>query len=164
MLNSTYKVQFSQKLHILSHKFFKQNFIWNVFWQEIKLLFKVEAIRFYGLDPSFSEVYYPATVPVFSFLMQRIRWDPLPQLQCFWNFSHAINGPWIETDGNLKAQDQDCMLGVVEVWFLSIPEFLSWLFLHYGVSHCPAAGELYFGYLMLGITVSISWTHSSCWE
>ena len=32
--------------------FFKQNFISNVFWQEIKLLFKVEIIRFYDLEPS----------------------------------------------------------------------------------------------------------------
>ena len=43
--------------------FFKHNFIWNVFWQHIKLLFKVETIRFYGLEPSFREVYYPATGP-----------------------------------------------------------------------------------------------------
>ena len=31
----------------------------------------------------------------------------------------------VETDGNLKAQDQDCMLDVVAVRFLPIPEFVS---------------------------------------
>ena len=45
--------------------------------------------RFYGLEPSFTEVYYPTTVPVW-FFMQRIMWDPLPQLQCFQNFFHAM--------------------------------------------------------------------------
>ena len=86
--------------------------------------------------------------------MWRIQWDPLSQLQCFRNFFHARNGPWIKTDGNLKLQDQGCTLGVVAVQFLPIPEFLSWLFLQYAVSHCPAPRELYFGYLMLGISVS----------
>ena len=66
-------------------------------------------------------------------LMRRIRWNPLPQLQCFRNFFHARNGPWIETDGNLKVQDQGCILGVVAVRFLPILEFLSWLFMQYGV-------------------------------
>ena len=60
---------------------------------------------------------------------------PLPQLQCFRNFFHKRNGPWIETYGNLKAQDQGCMLDVVAVRFLRIPEFLSWLFMQDGVSH-----------------------------
>ena len=50
----------------------------------------------------------------------------------------------VETDGNLKAQDQGCMLGVVAVQFLPIPEFLSWLFVQYGVSNCPAAKKILF--------------------
>ena len=75
--------------------------------------------------------------------MRRIRRDPLPQLKCFRNLVHARNGPWIETDGNLKAQDLGCMLGVVAVRFLLISEFLSWLFMQYGVSHCGAARELF---------------------
>ena len=45
------------------------------------------------------------------------------------NFFPARNGPWIETDGSVKVQDQGCMLGMVAVCFLQIPEFLSWLFL-----------------------------------
>ena len=45
--------------------FFKQKFIWNVFWQETQLLFKVEPIR--GLEPSFSEIYYPTVAPVSGF-------------------------------------------------------------------------------------------------
>ena len=49
----------------------------------------------------------------------------------------------VETDGTLKSQDQGCMLGVV-VRFLSIPAFLSWLFMQYGVSHYPVAREFYF--------------------
>ena len=52
---------------LISNVVFKQNFIWNVFWQEIILLFKVETIRFYGLEPSFSEVYYPVTIPISGF-------------------------------------------------------------------------------------------------
>ena len=52
---------------LISNIFLKQNFIWNVFSQEIKLPFKVETIRFYGLEPSFSKVYYPAKVPVSGF-------------------------------------------------------------------------------------------------
>ena len=64
--------------------------------------------------------------------MRRNRWEPLTQLRCFQNFLHARNGKWIETDGNLKVQDQNCMLGVVAVRFLPIPEFLSWLFMQYG--------------------------------
>ena len=50
-----------------------------------------------------------------------------------------------QNDGNLKAQGQGCMLGVVAVRFLPIPEFLSWLFMQDVVLHCPAARELYFG-------------------
>ena len=79
---------------------------------------------------------------------------PLPQLQCFRNLYHGRNGSWIETDGKLKAQYQGCVLGVVAVRFLPIPEFLSWLFVQYGVTHCPAARELYFGQLMPGISIS----------
>ena len=83
------------------------------------------------------------------FLMRRIQWDQLPQLQCFWKFFHARNGSWIETVGNQKAQDQGCVLSVVAVRFLPIPEFLSWLFVQYGVSHSPAARELYFSSLKI---------------
>ena len=82
-------------------------------------------------------------IPASVFFMRRIRWDPLPQLQWFQNFFQARNGPWIKTDGNLKAQDQGCMLGVVPVWLLPIPQFLSWLFIQCGVSHCTAARELW---------------------
>ena len=85
--------------------------------------------------------------------MRRIRWDPLPQRQSFQNFLHARNEPWIETDSNLKGQDQGCMMGVVVDRFLTITEFLSW-FVQYGLSHCPAARELYFCWLMLGISVT----------
>ena len=52
------------------------------------------------------------------------------------NFFDARNGTWIEADGNLKAQDQSCMLVVVTVRFLPINEFLSRLFVQYGVSCC----------------------------
>ena len=50
------------------------------------------------------------------------------QLQSFRNFFDARNAPWIKTDGNVKAQDQGCVMGVVAVRFPPIPEFLSWLF------------------------------------
>ena len=72
----------------------------------------------------------------------------------FRTFFHARNGPRIGTDSNLKAQDQRCMLGVVAVRFLPIPEYLSWLFVQFGVAHCLAAREIIFGQLMLGISVS----------
>ena len=57
------------------------------------------------------------------FLMRRIRWDQRPQLQSFRNYFHGRNGTWIETDGNLKAQDQGCMLTVVLVPFPPITDF-----------------------------------------
>ena len=58
------------------------------------------------------------------FLKRRIRWDPLSQLQSFRNFFHARNVSRIETDGNLKVQYQGCMLGVIAVRFIQIPEGL----------------------------------------
>ena len=97
---------------------FKQNFIWNVSWQEIKLLFKVETIRFCGFGPNFRRGLLSRDGTSLWFLMRRIRRDPLPQLQCFRNFLHARNGSKIEANGNLKAQDKCYMLGVVADRFL----------------------------------------------
>ena len=99
------------------------------------------AIRFYDLEPSFSKVYYSTTVPVSGFLCEEFSEIHFHSFSFFFqNFFHAKNGLWIETDGNLNAQDQGCMLGVVAVQFLPISEFLSWLFVQYWVSHCSAAG------------------------
>ena len=42
----------------------------------------------------------------------------------------------------MKTQYQGCMLGVVAVGFLPIPEFLSWLFVQYG-SRIILLGENY---------------------
>ena len=36
--------------YCLISNFFKETFLWNVFWQKIKLLFKVKTIRFYILS------------------------------------------------------------------------------------------------------------------
>ena len=65
--------------------------------KKLKLLFKVETIRFYDLEPSFSEVYYPATAPVSGFdAKNSVR--PTSATSMFSKFLHARNGPWIETD------------------------------------------------------------------
>ena len=60
--------------------------------------------------------------------MRRIRWELLPQLQSYPNFLHARMGHGSKQMANLKARNQDCMLGVVALRFLPIPEFLSWFF------------------------------------
>ena len=145
--------------------FFKQYFIWNIFWREIKLVLNVKTIRLYGLEPCFSEVYYPATVSVPYFFMGRIRWETLAfNFNVFEIFFHSRNWPWIETDGNLKVQNQGCMLGVVAVRFLPNSEIVIVFRAVWDLALSCYKRTLFLltnaGYFVL----KISWTRPCCWE
>ena len=111
----------------------------------------------------FQRCLFASTVPFSSFDVKNSV-DPLPQFKCFWNFFHERNGTWIETYGNLKLQDQGCMLGVVAVRILPIPEFLSWLFVLYEVLHSPAVRTPFRLNNAGCLSLKIWWTRSSCWE
>ena len=100
---------------LISNVFFKLNFIWNVFWQEIKLLFKIQwswAIFQRGLLSRDGTSLW--------FLMRRIRWDPLPQLQRFRNFLYARNVPCIETDGNRDEPSGQATQALLALFTLSL--------------------------------------------
>ena len=76
-----------------------------------------------------------------------------PMLHCFRNFFHERNRPWIETDGNLNARDKGCMLSVVAVRLLPIPDFFMVVRATRGLT-LSCCKRLLFRLTMMSISVS----------
>ena len=142
--------------------YFKYNFIWKIFWHLIKLLFKVEPLRFYGLESSFSEVYYSAAVPISVFFLCEEFGE---------NHFHTFNVFEISSTQEMDHRSQQLLMWwrmVWAVWWVWV-QFDSSQFLNFwhGCSCRMGLALSYFKRALFRLTnagyprLKISWTRSS---